>query len=78
MRIKCFGIAKEIINQNTLSIEDDTILSVQDLRRYLENQYPRFSQYKSFMIAVNQTFALDTDQISSDDEIAIIPPVSGG
>jgi molybdopterin converting factor small subunit len=30
------------------------------------------------MIAVNNEYALDDDRINENDEIAIIPPVSGG
>jgi molybdopterin synthase sulfur carrier subunit len=32
----------------------------------------------SYMIAVNSEYASEDDRINENDEIAVIPPVSGG
>ena len=79
MNLLCFGIAKEIIGTANFVLSDDaSITNVADLKQYLRHTYPEFHNYKDFRVAVNQAFAEDTTPISPTDEIAIIPPVSGG
>lgn len=78
MKVLCFGIAKEIIGSSELEISDENISSVSALKSYLKSEYPGFKSYKQFQIAVNQEFAEEGRLIYQRDEIAIIPPVSGG
>lgn len=78
MKIKCFGIAKDITSDALLEIENEAPQNVKALRLWLNQNYPAFQNLKSCMIAVNQEYAEDDLAISSQDEIAIIPPVSGG
>jgi molybdopterin synthase sulfur carrier subunit len=52
--------------------------SVSNLKYALEKKYPKLKQLASYMIAVNNEYALPGDSIHPSDEIAIIPPVSGG
>lgn len=77
INIKCFGIAKEIVGNDVASIDSSTI-SVADLRQRMNEQYKAFTQIKGYMVAVNQEYAIDSQIINADDEVAIIPPVSGG
>ena len=77
MQVKCFGIAKEITSSDEISIST-TPKTVAQLRQQLNNEFNELAKIQSYMIAVNQEYALDTDLISENDEIAIIPPVSGG
>ena len=77
IEIKCFGVAKEIVEGNVVRLETSS-LSVEELRKQLLNDYPDFSTIKGFMVAVNQEYATDDMTINSSDEVAIIPPVSGG
>ena len=77
IKVKCFGIAREIVKSELLEMEG-TNLMVRDLREQLVSSYPDFSGIKGFMIAVNQEYATDDLLLKSTDEIAIIPPVSGG
>jgi len=78
MKIKCFGIAKDITATSDLTIKAAGISNVADLRQWLNNHYPAFANMKSCMIAVNQEYADNNLLISDQDEIAIIPPVAGG
>ncbi len=78
MKIKCFGIAKDITSTETLNIKDHAIVTVSDLRQWLMTNYEAFANVKSCMVAVNQEYANDNLEISDLDEIAIIPPVAGG
>ena len=77
INVKCFGVAKEIVNSDTFKV-NDSIHTVKDLRDEIHHSFPDFSSIKGFMIAVNQEYATDDMKISASDEIAIIPPVSGG
>jgi|TARA_B110000046_G_scaffold69419_1_gene77468 molybdopterin synthase sulfur carrier subunit len=77
INIKCFGIAKEIVGNDVAFIDSSTI-SVAELRQRMNEQYKAFTQIKGYMVAVNQEYAIDSQIINADDEVAIIPPVSGG
>lgn len=77
MQIKCFGVAREITSSEEISIST-VPRTVAQLRKQLNAQFTELAKINSYMIAVNQEYALDTDQVSENDEIAIIPPVSGG
>ena len=75
--VKLFGIAKDIVGSNTLNIEQE-IGSVDDLLTYLKSEYPRFKDLTSLLVAINDEYANSTAIIESEDEVALIPPVSGG
>jgi molybdopterin synthase sulfur carrier subunit len=75
--ILAFGIAKEILGTNQLVVDFEGSTS-QDLKNILESQFPRLQQLSSYLIAVNNEYISDVTEISSNDEIAIIPPVTGG
>jgi molybdopterin synthase sulfur carrier subunit len=76
--IQAFGIAKEIFRKPSLELELKEKLNVADLKAILENKYPLLKELGTYMIAVNNDYGEDSTIISLKDEIAIIPPVSGG
>jgi molybdopterin synthase sulfur carrier subunit len=78
IKVLAFGIAKDIFNSSSVSLELANDSTVYNLQYQLEHQYPRLQQLKSYMVAVNNEYALPGDTIHEKDEIAIIPPVSGG
>jgi molybdopterin synthase sulfur carrier subunit len=78
INILAFGIAKDIFNSNAIAVEITNDATVYNLKYLLEQEYPRLKQLKSYMVAVNNEYALPGDTIHERDEIAIIPPVSGG
>lgn len=75
--ILAFGIVKEIFGGASLTIELENA-SVDALKAQLETQFPRLKQLASYMVAVNNDYAVAGQVIGERDEIAIIPPVSGG
>ena len=77
VNILAFGIAKEIFGSSSIKVELKES-SVNDLKILLEEKFPHLKQLSSFRIAVNNHFASDDESIHDRDEIAIIPPVSGG
>lgn len=78
MRVKAFGIAKEILGNSSIYIEPDTVLTVGQLKDYLFENYPEMLKLKTMAIAVNQSYASDEMLLTESAEIVIIPPVSGG
>ena len=77
VKVLAFGIAKEIFGNSSIEVElNDRDTS--GLKQTLEQKYPRLKHLASYMVAVNNEYAQDDLQISERDEIAIIPPVSGG
>jgi len=78
MEILLFGVVKEMVGQARLQIELAPNATVADLKSHLHEKYPESQKLKSLLIAVNESYANDADQIGDSDVIAIIPPVSGG
>jgi len=77
VKVLAFGIAKDIFGGSSVSIESNGNRAM-DLKVALEEQYPRLKQLRSYMLAVNNEYTLDDGILAETDEIAIIPPVSGG
>lgn len=59
------------------SLEDGT--NIGDLRRILAEEYPQLAPaLNTIRFAVNERFATDVTTLADGDEVALIPPVSGG
>jgi molybdopterin converting factor subunit 1 len=78
INILAFGIAKDIFGSPAVSLQLTNDATVSNVKYLLEQQYPRLKQLATYMVAVNNEYALDGDTIHERDEVAIIPPVSGG
>jgi molybdopterin synthase sulfur carrier subunit len=78
INVLAFGIAKEIFGGLVVDVELPEKSTTRSLRRTLEERYPRLRQLASYMIAVNNEYASEDGLLTERDEIAIIPPVSGG
>jgi molybdopterin synthase sulfur carrier subunit len=76
--ILAFGIAKDIFGSSVIETDLPDTATAGDLRASLEQQYPRLKQIKSYLLAVNNEYANDALALTERDEIAVIPPVSGG
>lgn len=76
--IKAFGIAAEICGSRQIEMELPNECSVSQLKKHLVNAYPKLKDLMSYRIAVNHTYESDIFVLKSNDEVAIIPPVSGG
>ena len=76
--ILAFGIARDIFGASSISVQLDKTATTGNLKTLLEEKYPRLKQLASYMVAVNNEYAEDSGAITERDEVAIIPPVSGG
>ena len=74
-----FGIVKEMAGQSKIKLHlEKKAATVQDIKTALQDRFPESKKLKSLLIAVNENYADANQTIQSGDEIAIIPPVSGG
>ena len=78
LKILLFGITKDIFGGQTHQVELDQGATVKMLKEHLIKERPEVEGLTSLLIAVNNTYAKEDDLLSEQDEIALIPPVSGG
>ena len=78
IELLAFGIAKDIVAGNSTVLEIADGLTVGGLKEKLFEEYPAFKKLKSLSIAVNAEYRSDDFPLSTEDEIVLIPPVSGG
>lgn len=77
LRIKAFGISKEMVGGKEI-IFHTTAQTVADLRKELYGKFPTLLNLNALFIAVNNRYSEDELLLKETDEIALIPPVSGG
>lgn len=79
VRILFFGMLKELAGRASDTIEVGEGASVADVLRHYEAKIPRLKDaLSSLALAVNQQYAGPDTKLKTDDEIALLPPVSGG
>ncbi len=78
LRIKAFGITRDILGDREVELPLNEGGTVGDLKAQLASAYPGVMELKSLFIAVNNEYADDTVVLNATDEVALIPPVSGG
>ncbi|MCL5244610.1 MoaD/ThiS family protein [Cellulophaga sp. 20_2_10] len=81
MKVLLFGVTKDIIGSSILDVSNfttNTQKTVGDLHTYLQEKYPDLKKLSSLAIAVNSAYAEHSVTLKETDEVALIPPVSGG
>ncbi len=79
VRVLFFGMLKELTGTSGEMVEVPDGGSVRDVLRHYESRIPRFkSAMTSLALAVNQQYVSPDTSLSPDDEVALLPPVSGG
>jgi molybdopterin converting factor subunit 1 len=76
--VLAFGFTKDIIGQRFSTIELKEGSMVGDFRTSLLKQYPALSKMAVIRVAINSEYAEDDTPLNENDEVALIPPVSGG
>lgn len=76
--ILAFGITRDLLGASELKLELPEGATVADLKAELGRRFPEFSRLSSLAIAVNSEYAGDHRKLGAQDEVALIPPVSGG
>ena len=79
VRVLFFGVLKDIVGKSADMIDLPDGSSVRDALALYESQIPRLRELlPSFAVAVNQQYAGPDTKLEPDDELAMLPPVSGG
>jgi molybdopterin converting factor subunit 1 len=83
LKVKSFAILREIIGTHQMTLQlprkNEGTTTVAELRIRILELYPEISAQRIPMaVAVNSKMANDKSIIKDFDEIALLPPVSGG
>lgn len=78
LKVILFGIAKDIVGNSKLNLKLPEGASVKALKDHLIVDYPEMGKLKSIAFAVDTDYVDDNYQLRDNEEIVIIPPVSGG
>lgn len=77
-KINLFGITRDIVGKHITEVEINQVADVQTVLEQLKTDFPKLKDIKSLLIAVNSEYAEADLMLTENDEIALIPPVSGG
>ncbi|SHG11286.1 molybdopterin synthase sulfur carrier subunit [Fodinibius roseus] len=78
LNVKLYGITKEIVGQTELKYCLSSSSDVSSLRKELKREYPELGRLTSLLVAVNGEYAPRDLVLNEQDEVVLIPPVSGG
>ncbi|MEL6534018.1 MAG: MoaD/ThiS family protein [Bacteroidota bacterium] len=76
--VQAFGIARDIIQASNLSLDLEGPITVKSVKDHLLAKFPAFAELASLRVAVNTEYADDQQELQENDEVVLIPPVSGG
>jgi molybdopterin synthase catalytic subunit len=78
VRVLFFGVLKDLAGRSSdvLSLPDSATAA--DVIHHYAQRLPKPGVLNSIAISVNQEYARPEDQLRAGDEIALLPPVSGG
>lgn len=78
VKVIAFGIARDILKGGKVSIQMSDQGSIRELKQKLISRYPDFEKLRTLRFAINEDYQEDDYIIRENDEVVIIPPVSGG
>src|SRR6202035_5442447 len=79
VRVLFFGRLKDIVGKSEENAELSEGARVEDLFARYGRSFPELAQFRSSVVAsVNQEFSEWRARLASGDEVAFLPPVSGG
>ena len=79
IKVKLFAILRELVGESEITIIVPTGITVNHLNNEILKKYPQLKSFSNkFVTSVNCKVTNGDTIISSKDEIALLPPVSGG
>jgi len=79
IRVLYFGMIRDIIGSNSEEKELPTGAAVSDLMAILIKTFPALEKFNGILaISVNREFARANHVLQENDEVGLLPPVSGG
>ena len=77
VKVLFFASAREVVGQESIPIELEENSTISSLETILVAMFPNLSQC-DLRFAVNRKYVSSECSLSSGDEVACLPPVSGG
>ena len=79
VKVLFFGRLKEIVGHAEESLEFSDAATIEQLFAHFAARSPELAKFRSSLVAsCNQEFAAWNTPLHSGDEVAFLPPVSGG
>ncbi len=79
VRVLFFGMLKDLAGKPAEDLDLPEDASIRDVLTHYEKQIPRLKEsIPSLALALNQQYASPDAKLKAGDEIALLPPVSGG
>lgn len=79
IRVRLFAILKDAAGTGELTLDLPDGAAVESARELLRAQFPALGKYLTRVaFAVNHSYVKADARLHADDELALIPPVSGG
>lgn len=79
IKVLFFASCRDIAGTSEIALQLQHGSTVLELRKVLSDRFPELKPLQSVVsIAVNAEYAQDGVELGPGDEVAVIPPVSGG
>lgn len=79
LRVRFFATYREIVGAKEIAWTADPGTTLGEFVDALLRRHPRLAPHRgTMMVAVNQAFAEPSTVLREGDEVALLPPVSGG
>lgn len=79
IKVKFFARYSELAGTKETKLEAQAGTTVAEFKKVLKDYFPELKNWdKNLVIAVNNEFADDSQILQEGDEIALLPPLSGG
>ncbi|HXZ28117.1 MAG TPA: molybdenum cofactor biosynthesis protein MoaE [Terriglobales bacterium] len=79
VRVLFFGMLKDVVGRGSDSMALPAGATLADLLARYQEEFPRLEQFlPSLALSVNQEYAAAGQPLRENDEVALLPPVSGG
>ncbi len=79
IKVRLFANLRELVGEREITITVPGSVTVSHLNNEILNKYPQLKSFSNkFVTSVNCKVTTGDNVITSSDEIALLPPVSGG
>lgn len=79
VNFKFFAYSREIVGEKNVEREIEKGMTAREAADELMEEHPELEEYKEqIILAVNKSTGMDDKILEDGDEIAMLPPVSGG
>ena len=79
IKVRLFAVLREVVGEREITITVPSGVTVSYLNNVILMKYPQLKSFSNkFVTSVNCKVTTGDTIITSNDEIALLPPVSGG